>query len=238
MWPFPKNESTKPGFDTDDENDLENDIKYRIEINRNMVLKGLLPRHHYVFVHHVMRDICHEMPDVYFASIANDKTEFISKIWDATSEACGGSEETYFSPSDIKVHLVSIGNFPAVLTIMPLPLIYTEAYFVAAVLLVPTDSDSEITPDMNLQAAYITLERAVGPHGIEKYALCAWNGSTHINLGYELESLDVEKFVEAVEYILKSHPEQIFDKTEVKKWKDFHSNLHRRFSTGDLVANA
>lgn len=146
----------------------EQDLKYHLECQRSLKLKDLLPPHHYVFVHRVMREICQTLPDVYFDRMVNDQPKFINDLWEITCEECNEVGEAYFSPSDIEIYLLSINSFPTVILVMPPPLIFTDAYIVAAILI---DNTSNMKQDTEQKVAYITLERAIGPLGLEKFLL-------------------------------------------------------------------
>lgn len=235
MWPFrttvKKQDSEQSSNDAYNE---ESDYRHERELNRCLILKMLLPSHHYAFIHQIMREYCQTFPDAYFIKMSSEQTEFVHELWEITCKSCDKPVDAYFSPKDIDFHLIRINDYPTVLTVMPPPIIQNDAYYAAAVLL---DGD-KLTVKSKQTVAYITLERAIGRFGIETNLLCAWNGSVHINFGINLNTLEPSEFVEAVEILLRAHMDKLIGESEAKKWSDYHSDIKRSFASTGLQGNA
>lgn len=227
MWPF-KNKAMDSGKNGTTEHDQWQDFRYQNELKRNLILKEQLPPHHYAFVHKTMRHVFQTMPYVYFERMMNDKIQFTNFLWEMTCEECGGKDTAYFTANDIITHQILINNHPTIVTIMPHPIIFTDAYMVAAVLVAP-ETSTQANIDIEPMVAYITLERAIGLGGIEKHFLCAWKGSEHVNLEIALETYAYNDFTKAVQYVLKERPDTLLEEVKIQNLDDIRCTIARFF---------
>jgi hypothetical protein len=156
------------------------------------------PPHHYVFAHVALRQVCQANPFAFFGVMASpDRQEFLDGLWDKVRERHAEDGEPCFSSTEIKVETTLIGQYPAVLVIMPPPKFWTEAYMVCAVLEVPVDEISERT-DEKPTVKYFTLELGLNIETGEHYTMfCGWDDDTHVSYGVGPDVTE-KAFLEAV----------------------------------------
>lgn len=228
MWPFTHKKAESAAEEKTVGSGEELDKRYMMEFHRNIALKQLIPSHHYDFVHLILRQVFQTMPELLYERVIHAKPECIKTLWEMTCEACDGIRSDYIDPVDITIHLQNIDDHPVILTLMPPPIVYTDAYMSAAVLLIPDDDfASEGKGEFVRKIAYLTLERGIGQRGVETYMLCAWNGDQHINLETELPELDPAVFLDAVAFALKKYPDKLLSDVAIQKWDNVSQTVHR-----------
>jgi Zn-dependent protease with chaperone function len=237
MWPFTRKKAEQVATEKTADNGEEQDKRYMMEFHRNITLKQLIPSHHYDFVHVILREVFQTMPELLVERIMHAKFECIKTLWEMTCEASDGATSEYFGLDNINVHLLNICAHPVVLTLMPPPIVYTDAYMSAAVVLMPDDLSSEDEGEYIRKVAYLTLERGIGQHGVETYLLCGWNGNQHINLETDLPELDPAMFLAAVEGVLKEFPDKLVSDVPIQKWDAISQTVHRFYPEPESVTS-
>jgi hypothetical protein len=154
-------------------------------------------RHHYLFAHQVIREVCASDPLQFFAVIASDEqAKFVAWMWkEAERHAEKGPEGA--SLRDVKVATGRITDLPAVIMTMPATRAMAEAHLVAAVLM---EKPTEQAPKPGIR--YFTLEDGEREDGSPRTVLCEWSEKGHANYGDGPEST-VQAFVSAIERLLK-----------------------------------
>jgi hypothetical protein len=139
--------------------------------------------HHYTLAHYALRGVALRHPLGFLGILASeDATAFLEDLMKSVSENCKPREpQAGFTVSDLTIHKLRVGPYPAVAIQMPPPRATTEAYFVLAVLLV--DLDQEL-PEGEATLRYFTLEKGFTLEGGSRTVLCEWTSQgSHANYG-------------------------------------------------------
>lgn len=168
---------------------------------------GFSPRcHHYTLAHHALRGVAFEHALGFFGVIASpDREAFLTELLGNVTEHCRDREPAPdFAAADIAVHPLRLGERICAVIQMPPPRAVTEAYFVAAVLLV---DPATVPEDQKPPVRYVTLEYGVDfADGRPRTVLCEWTADgMHVNYG-DGPPPDLRAFVEAVEALLNKGP--------------------------------
>lgn len=140
------------------------------KITRTEESMPVFDHHHYNLVHNIMRRECHSNPQNFVRQLASseyDRRNLIDCMWkklssknkkisNNTNKNTANNMENistipHFSPEDIKIDLIQVGQHPLVLLTMPPPRHHQCAYFVA---IAPSFHE-----EGTLKARYFTLER-------------------------------------------------------------------------------
>jgi hypothetical protein len=147
-------------------------------------VKSPLSRHHYDFVHVVLREACSFNPMAFFQVLASPgKEDFLENLWDVACKRCDGTGPAWFSCKEVAIDSLMLEDYPTILVTMPLPRVMTEAFFVAIVLLTPMDQIVAGTIPEQPSFGYYTLELGIGPNDNKYTLLCAWEDDKHLCFG-------------------------------------------------------
>jgi hypothetical protein len=143
---------------------------------------------HYLLAHVILRQIALSNPLQYLALMASPRAaEFLKDIHADVVEDCRRNGETVdFSPDELKIHCVRLGDFPCAVIEMPPPAATPEAYFTALVVYISTADDLSADPQP-VPARYFTLEKGMSFGNSQmvtpRTVLCEWTSTAHSNFG-------------------------------------------------------
>lgn len=163
--------------------------------------------HHYVFAHVALRSVAFDHPLGFLGMLASPEPHrLLSDLMQSVSEHCREMEpQPDFHVDDIAVHTVRIGKYPCAAIEMPRPRAMTEAFFVAAVLLVDPALGMPDPSEVTLR--YFTLEKGMSHDGSPRTVLCEWTrDGTHANYG-DGPAPRLESFTAAVQDLLAKSPQ-------------------------------
>jgi hypothetical protein len=140
-------------------------------------------QHHYVLGHIALRQAALSDPYGFFSVMASrQRQQFLENLWTSVCQNCDSEGAASFGPGDIVAHTLLVGEFPAVLVVMPTPHFPAEAHMVCVLLKVPPDQIQQ-RPDKP-EIRYFTLEKGTSlATGAERTVLCERNGEMHVNHG-------------------------------------------------------
>jgi hypothetical protein len=139
--------------------------------------------HHYELGHIALRQLALSDPYGFFDVMGSPLgRQFLEDLWTSVCQNCDKAGTAAFDLNDIIVHRTQVGEFPAVLVVMPTPHFTTEAHMVCVILNVPWDKIQQ-RPD-KVEVRYFTLEkgRSLAAEA-GRTVLCEWEGERHINYG-------------------------------------------------------
>jgi hypothetical protein len=159
-------------------------------------------RHHYVLAHQALRSVAFDHPVPFLGILVSDRARpFLAELLENVHEHCKDDEpEAGFGAEDLSVHPGRIGDHACVIVELPRPRGVTEAYFVAAVLMV--DLQREAPEEEKPPLRYFTLEYGARLSGPARTVLCEWTAEgSHLNYGDGPEPT-VAAFAAAIERML------------------------------------
>jgi hypothetical protein len=167
-------------------------------------VKSSPSRHHYDFGHVVLREACSFNPMAFFQVLASPgREDFLENLWKIACKRCDGKGTAWFSPEEVAIESLMLGNYPTILVTMPLPRVMTEAFYVAIVLLTPMDQIVAGAIPEQPPFGYYTLELGIGPDDSRYTLLCAWEDGKHSSFGNGPDA-DPAAFLQAVAEKLQS----------------------------------
>jgi hypothetical protein len=156
---------------------------------------------HYSFVHHALRSVALSDPLFYLGVLASpDALKFLGHLLQQVVQHMGlTTPPPDFNLDDLTVHPVRVGGFPCAIVELPRPIAQTEAFFSAAVLLTPLD-----TQPMPEKPAvrYFTLEQSFDLDGTPFAMMCEWTDTAHMNFGGGPPPR-LAAFVAAIEHLIQ-----------------------------------
>jgi hypothetical protein len=160
--------------------------------------------HHYTLTHYALRGVAFEQPLTFLGVLASpDASRFLADLMQSVSDHCRAREPSPdFAAGDLTVHKVRVGRYPCAVVEMPRPRATTEAFFVAAVLLVDPGQGVPAPNEVGLR--YFTLEKGLVLGGPPRTVLCEWTAEgSHVNYG-DGPAPRLEAFTRAVEKLLST----------------------------------
>lgn len=158
--------------------------------------------HHYTLAHQALRSVAFEQPAGFLGLLASPEARsFLADLLAAVTEHCQGREPwPDFGAEALTIHTFRVGQFPCVVVELPPPRAVTEAFFVAAVLLVDLDREPSAAREATLR--YFTLEKGFVLDGPPRTVLGEWTAEgSHLNYG-DGPAPQLGPFVQAVEAML------------------------------------
>jgi hypothetical protein len=156
--------------------------------------------HHYVLGHIALRQVCQANPMAFFnVMVTPHRQSFLGNLWSQVRQTCDPEGEPSFDISDIEITTCRIKGFPTIVFKMPPPMETTETYFIAIVLKI--DPDTETQPE-HPSFDYLTLEKGANLDGSERRVLCGWTeDEKHMNYGEGPEA-NLDAFIGAIENMI------------------------------------
>ncbi len=158
--------------------------------------------HHYTLAHQALRTVAFEQPAGFLGLLASPEARsFLADLLTAVTEHCQGREPwPDFGVEALTIHTFRVGQFPCAVVELPPPRAVTEAFFVAAVLLVDLDREQPAPQEAALR--YFTLEKGFVLDGPPRTVLGEWTAEgSHHNYG-DGPAPQLGPFVRAMEAML------------------------------------
>jgi len=153
--------------------------------------------HHYVFAHHVVRQVCAGDSLQFFSLVASaEQRRFLEWMW-KEAERHAKEAPQGATVDDVKVAPCRIKGRPSVVVTMPTTVAMAEAHMVAAVLM---DEPTESAPNPPIR--YFTLEDGENMDGSARTVFCEWTEEKHANYG-DGPQASAPAFIEAIERHLR-----------------------------------
>lgn len=140
---------------------------------------------HYVFVHHVLRNLFFDSPDKIIAILRDEgRNDSLPALWSKVGDMV--AEARLVEPNGLCCETKMYEGMTIAIITLPTPKSLNEAYFVALVY-------RSALPGQEALARFVTLE-----HSIDTVFLCEWDApGSHLNMGPQCEPI-LQGFFEAV----------------------------------------
>jgi hypothetical protein len=135
---------------------------------------------HYAFAHHALRDVALNDPLYYLAVLASPNAlTFLAALLQRVAQHVAANAAPEFTVDDLTIHTGQVAGFPCAIVELPTPRASPEAFFTAAVLLVPFGGNPGPEPPVR----YFTLEQSFELDGTPFAMMCEWTKTIHSNFG-------------------------------------------------------
>lgn len=158
--------------------------------------------HHYEFAHVALRNAAFQQPIRFMNLLATpDAQDFMISLLQQVVEHCKDRGEIIdFDVSNTGLYLGRVGGHPCAIVEMPPPKATAEAFYVASVLLMPTEEPRD---PKEVKLRYFTLEKTFAYGDPPRTVLGEWAADQgHVNHGIGPEPR-LELFVEAISALLE-----------------------------------